>query len=227
MKIDLHTHSYLSFDGKDSVDALLRMAQKNGLDGLAITDHDEIEASLEAETKSSEYGILAIPGTEVTSAVGHVLAIGVRECIEPGLSFQETIDQIHKMDGIAVVPHPFQKIRNGVGMKIPRNVLSKADAIEIYNSRLFTGRGNRNARKFAEEYNLPVTAGSDAHIASMVGRAGIRIETDENTVEGVIDAIRNGKTEVWGRRTPRSISFFQASAGVGRKIKNRVKKIKY
>ena len=46
IKADLHTHSKLSFDGKDSVEDLLERASLVGLDAIAITDHDEIDASL-------------------------------------------------------------------------------------------------------------------------------------------------------------------------------------
>ena len=45
LSVELHTHSALSHDGRDPVDALLARAEDVGLDGLAVTDHDAIEAS--------------------------------------------------------------------------------------------------------------------------------------------------------------------------------------
>ena len=224
IKIDLHTHSDLSFDGRDSVEDLLERASLVGLDAIAITDHDEIDASLEAERKSSKYDVIAIPGMEVTSDVGHVLAIGIREHVEKGLSFEETVERIRGLGGVAIVPHPFQKTRHGVGVKISDERLSKIDAVEVYNSRLITGGGNRRAKHFAERHNLTMTGGSDAHIAKMVGMAGVRVQTEEGTVESIVKSIREGRTEVWGQRTPLGITISQGASGIDRVIKRRMKK---
>ena len=224
IKADLHTHSKLSFDGKDSVEDLLEMASFVGLDAIAITDHDEIDASLEAEKKSSTYDIIAIPGMEVTSDVGHVLAIGIRERVDKGLSFEETVERIQELGGVAVVPHPFQKTRHGVGVKISNERLSKVDAIEVYNSRLITGRGNRRAKDFAKKYGIAMTGGSDAHVARMVGMAGVKVQTEEGTVESIIESIREGKMEVWGQRTPLWTTISQGVSGIDRVVKRRMKK---
>jgi predicted metal-dependent phosphoesterase TrpH len=222
LSVELHAHSSLSYDGRDPVEALLEKAAAVDLDALAITDHDEIEASLEAEKRAPEHGLIGIPGMEVTSEAGHVLALGVRELIPADLSFDETIDRIHDAGGITVVPHPFQKSRSGVASNLSPASLARADAIEVYNSRLLTGRGNRRARAFAEKHDLPVTAGSDAHIAEMVGRAVTTIDASEPTVEGMTTAIREGRTEIGGRRTPWRVSFMQAAGGAKRRVRNRI-----
>ena len=222
LSVELHAHSSLSYDGRDPVDALLREATAVGLDALAITDHDEIEASLEAVECASGYGLIGIPGMEVTSESGHVLALGVRELIPADRPFDETIDRIHDAGGIAVVPHPFQKSRSGVASNLSPALLARADAIEVYNSRLLTGRGNRRAKAFAEKHDLPVTAGSDAHIAEMVGRAVTEIDATEPTVEAMLEAIREGQTAIGGRRTPWRVSFMQAAGGAKRRVRNRV-----
>jgi predicted metal-dependent phosphoesterase TrpH len=225
LSVELHAHSALSYDGRDSVDALLARAQEASLDALAVTDHDEIDASLEAVEKAPEYGLLGISGMEVTSAAGHVLALGISELIPQGLSFQETLDRIHDQGGIAVVPHPFQESRSGVIANISRAELARADAIEVYNSRLLTGRSNRQAERFAREHGIPMTAGSDAHIAEMVGRAVTNVDTDERSVEAILTAITEGQTSIEGRRTPWWISFRQAAGGAKRRIRTRLSKL--
>lgn len=222
---ELHAHSSLSHDGRDPVDLLLEQAEAVGLDALAVTDHDEIEASLEAAKLAPDYGLVGIPATEVTSDVGHIIALGVTERIDPGLSYDETLDRIQEADGISVIPHPFQKSRSGVAPNISDEALARADAIEVYNSRLLTGRGNRKARYFAERHDLPKVAGSDAHIAEMVGQAVTQIDAAEPTVTGIVEAIREGRTEVGGKRTPWRISLRQAAGGVKRRVVNRVRKI--
>jgi predicted metal-dependent phosphoesterase TrpH len=225
LSVELHAHSSLSYDGRDSVDVLLREAAAVGLDGLAVTDHDGIEASLEAAERAPGYGLIGIPGMEVTSAAGHVLALGVVKLIPEHLPFGETIDRIHDAGGLAVVPHPFQTSRSGVAANVPAASLARADAIEVYNSRLLTGRGNRRAKAFAGKHDLPVTAGSDAHVAEMVGRAVTEIDADEPTVEAMLKAIREGRTAIGGRRTPWRVSFMQAAGGAKRRVRTRLRNL--
>nr|WP_254714744.1 PHP domain-containing protein [Natranaeroarchaeum aerophilus] len=225
LSVELHTHSELSHDGRDPVDLLLEQAAAVGLDAIAVTDHDEIDASLEAVRKAPEYGLVGIPGIEITSRAGHVLGLGIEEAIPPGLSFGETLDRIHEQGGIAIVPHPYQESRSGVMANITPEALATADAIEVYNSRLLTGRGNRQARTFATEYDLPMTAGSDAHISEMVGQAVTLIDTDERDVDAILDAVAAGRTEVAGKRTPWRISFRQAAGGAKRRVKSRLREL--
>jgi predicted metal-dependent phosphoesterase TrpH len=222
LSVELHAHSELSYDGRDPVDLLLQQAEAVGLDALAVTDHDEFDASLEAARKAPEYGLVGITGMEITSEAGHVLGLGIEEPIQPGLPFEETLDRIREQGGIAVVPHPFQESRHGVMANITRDALAAADAIEVYNSRLLTGRGNRQARRFAEERGLPMTAGSDAHISEMVGQAVTRVDTKERSAEAILDAIAGGRTEVDGKRTPWHISFRQAAGGAKRRVVSRL-----
>ena len=105
---------------------------------------------------------------------------------------------------------------------ISRAELATADAIEVYNSRLLTGRANRKAEEFARDNDLPMTAGSDAHIAEMVGQAVTRVGADDHSLDAILDAIRAGETSVEGKRTPWHISFRQAAGGAKRRVKNRL-----
>lgn len=222
LEVELHAHSDASYDGRDPVELLLQQASAIGLDGLAVTDHDTVDASLEAAAMADEYGLIGIPGLEVTSAAGHVLALGVRERVPEDLPFRDTIDRIHELNGIAVIPHPFQSSRHGVAANITEDELALADAIEVYNSRLLTGRANRRAERFAREHDLPMTAGSDAHISEMVGQAPTQIDTDDRSVEAILAAIRDGRTSFEGKRTPWHISVRQALGGVRRRVRNRL-----
>ncbi len=222
LSVELHSHSSRSHDGRDPIDLLLAQAQAVGLDAIAVTDHDTLEASLAAVDRAPEYGLIGIPGMEITTAAGHLLALGISEAIEPGLSFQQTLTRIHEQDGIGIVPHPFQESRHGVAKHLSREEIAAADAIEVYNSRLIVGLGNHQARRFATKRNLPMTAGSDAHISEMVGQARTMIEVEEPTVAGIIEGIRAGRTDTQGRRTPWRISIRQAAGGVKRRLQRRL-----
>jgi predicted metal-dependent phosphoesterase TrpH len=213
LKADLHVHSVGSYDGKASVDEILDAAEDAGLDAVAVTDHDEIEKSLEAAERASGRGIVAVPGVEVSTADGHLLALGVEERPPAGEPVAETTERVRELGGAAVVPHPFQRTRHGVG------AVEDTDGVETYNSRLFTGLANRRARRFARKNGLPELAGSDAHIAEMVGRAYTTVDAERDP-DSLIDGIKNGRTETHGRRTPWALSARQ----FGARIPGRVKK---
>ncbi len=220
LSVELHVHSALSYDGRDPVELILGQAEAVGLDAIAITDHDEIDASLEAVERAPEYGLVAIPGIEISSKAGHILGLGVEEAVPPGLSYEATLEAIHDQGGLAIIPHPFQESRHGVMARISRDQLAMGDAIEVYNSRLFTGRANRQAERFARSRNLPMTAGSDAHISEMVGQAITRVDADERSADAILEAIKAGETSVEGKRTPWRISIQQFGGGVTRRLRS-------
>ncbi len=219
LSVELHAHSAASYDGRDSVDMLLERAAEADLDALAVTDHDEVSANQTLLDRAPAYGLVGIPGIEVSSAAGHVLGLNVTEAVDPGLSFAETIERIRDQGGIAVVPHPFQEMRSGVLANISKAELREADAIEVYNSRLVTGYSNRQARRFADRYDLPITAGSDAHVSDMVGRAVTLVDTDERTADGICRAVSDGRTTLQTRRTPWLVSFRQAVGNTRRRVR--------
>ncbi len=225
LAVELHSHSAGSYDGRDSVERMLEHASANGLDAIAITDHDVIDESLRATEIADEYGLVAIPGLEVTSRAGHVLALGVDELVPAGQSFADTVEAIHDQGGTAIVPHPYQDLRRGVLANATEDELTIADGIEVFNSRYFTGRTNRQARDLALERGLPMTAGSDAHIAEMVGRGTTLVDAEDRTVDAILAAIREGRTEIDGTRTPLRISLRQIGATAKRQAKKQLDRI--
>ena len=65
MPIDLHTHSSAS-DGTDSPTELIRRASAEGLNAVALTDHDTLSGLTEARSAAADAGIRLIPGTELS-----------------------------------------------------------------------------------------------------------------------------------------------------------------
>jgi len=222
LSVELHAHSEHSHDGRDPVEDLCERAATAGLDALAVTDHDTVAGTRRLVEVAPEYGLVGIPGLEVSSAAGHVLALGVEEQVSPGLPYHETIDRIRDLGGVVVLPHPFQKSRHGVVKRVDRDALAAADAVETYNSRLLTGIANHRARRFARSRGLPETAGSDAHIAEMVGRAVTAVDADERSVAAILDAVRAGDTSVVGTRTPWRVSARQATGNARRRLVRRL-----
>jgi predicted metal-dependent phosphoesterase TrpH len=217
LRIDPHVHSEASYDGHEPVELLLEQAAEVGLDGLVVTDHDRIEASLRAAELAPDYGLVGLPGVEVSTADGHLLALGVRTLPPRGRPLSETVRWVHGHGGVAVVPHPFQRLRHGVSRRTLADCSPAPDAVETYNSWLVTGIRNRRARRFAERRGLPGVAASDAHRVGYVGRAYTEVDAEARTAESVLDAFRAGATRVRGQRTPVTVSARHYATGAARK----------
>ena len=67
-----------------------------------------------------------------------------------------------------------------------------------------------------------MTAGSDAHISEMVGQAVTEVDTTHEDVSSVLEAVREGRTTVVGKRTPWRVSVRQLGGGVLRRAKQAV-----
>jgi len=223
-KLDLHVHSESSYDGHEPVELILEHVAEIGLDGVVITDHDRIDGSLEAAELASSYGLVGIPGVEISTSDGHLIALGVEETPAKGMPLQDTIETVHGMGGVAIVPHPFQRTRHGVKKRVLHT--ADPDAIEAYNSMLFTGYQNRRASRYAQSYGYPTVGGSDAHYLPNVGRAytDIRVPAGEFPEHNadvdpvhLVNAIREGTTAVEGKRTPIHKSARQYVIGAARK----------
>jgi len=217
MRFDLHVHSCFSKDSNADIDSILAYAQKNGLDGIAVCDHDTVKGGIACARRAKELGmnLIVIPGIEVMSSKGHILVLGIREDIEPHLSPVETIKRARELRGVVIIPHPFKLTSHGIGFVEGLDI----DAVEVLNSRCLTDHSNRKAKKAAESLNLPEVGGSDAHIPQMVGQAYTQIEVSGNTVDAVLSAIREGKVCAKGKKSPARVVVKQMIFGFGRKVR--------
>lgn len=194
----MHIHTKHSHDSFITPKELVIYSKKRGLDGVAITDHDTIDGLQEFNEIRD---LLIIPGVEITTKQGHVLAINVSAIIENSLSFAETIDQIHDADGLAIVAHPTAFFK-GITQK---QLNQKFDAMEVINSSAvpfsFSIRKNR---KIAATLNLPQTGGSDAHYAPEVGMAYTVVDAEAD-INDIVKAIKRGSVTPFGESIPWSI----------------------
>ena len=79
-KIDLHVHTCYSYDGMSTLREVVNCAEKKGLDGIAITDHDTVDGVKSALKLANERRFVIIPGVEVTTLQGHVLGLNITTC---------------------------------------------------------------------------------------------------------------------------------------------------
>jgi predicted metal-dependent phosphoesterase TrpH len=190
LKLDLHVHTVYSKDGHTMPQDLSRIVSKRGLDGVAVTDHNVL-------SRIHAVGIIVVPGIEVSTRHGHLLALNVDQPIKRGVSVKETVEMIHSQSGLAVLPHPYDFLRSSLR---PRRLLTKADAVETINaSSPFFGLSKWFAERFADSVGLPVTGGSDSHLPQTIGDAYTVIEAASRSVDDVIEGIRKGRTQAYGK----------------------------
>lgn len=66
MAADLHCHTKLS-DGSVGIEDIIVIAQKSGIDTIAITDHDCIAGTVRGQVIGKRYGVKVISGVEISA----------------------------------------------------------------------------------------------------------------------------------------------------------------
>ncbi len=128
---------------------------------------------------------------EISSLNGHIIGLGLSSPVKKGLSADETTREIHRLGGLAIIPHPYDFFRPSVN---PELLAVRPDAIEVMNaSSILHSLSWKKAINFARERGLPPVAGSDSHIPQTLGRAYTIIENDSGDPASVLDAIRRGE----------------------------------
>lgn len=217
LKADLHIHSFYSnltqserwpgflskiiVDSRHTIENVFQLAKKSRLDIISITDHDEIQGCLEALNTAKKYNITVIPGTEVTTGEGDLLAYNIFENVPTKMGLKKTIEYIKERNGIVVAPHIFSP--GGIFHKLRKEFLSAntniekfnvqgIDAIDIYS--YIMGKADKAASKYADKKNLPKIAGSDSKVPTQVGNVYTEIDVKSNSIPNILAAIKNGRT---------------------------------
>jgi hypothetical protein len=81
LNADLHCHSTVS-DGLLSPADVMRRAKSNGVELMALTDHDELGGLAEARATADEIGLCFVDGVEISISWGddqtvHIVALGI------------------------------------------------------------------------------------------------------------------------------------------------------
>ena len=171
LKMDSHIHSEYSPDSNSKIDDILKTARSRNLDIIAISDHNTVDGT----------------------ADGHILGFGCEENIPRDLSPQDTIDRIHDLGGLAIIPHPYCFYRHGLLCKSDYKDL-KIDAIEIKNARFIVGYCNSKAKKLSKKEKIPQLGASDAHYWKFVGDCYSLIDCEKD-IESLLKSIVKGKIE--------------------------------
>jgi len=216
---DFHVHTTHS-DGVLPTRERVLEAYLNGYTALAITDHGNVEAYAEAKPLADALGIVLLRGVEsgvnreqhwvflgfgddYTPRNAHNLAATPEEAETTGRTYyRDELKKIADDGGLAFYPHPHYGWREPEEWARRKGILV---GVEVLNSCTDSGWGGEQwlgrwcypfAFDWALEKDLTILANSDIHEAhkDAFPRARTLVLVKERTPEGVLDAIRAGRT---------------------------------
>ncbi len=198
---DLHIHSVHSYDGTCSVSAILKhVADHTDLDIIAITDHDSMSGVREALDLAPAYGIEVVPGMEVSTADGHLLALFIDDPVPAGLSLVDTVRQVGEQGGLCIAAHPTARGTHSLSFPAIHQALNHPGVkgtlvgIEAFNGGLVYTRSNPLVEALAQALPLAQVGNSDAHVLQTIGQGASEFEG--HTVADLRAALTNKTTRV-------------------------------
>ncbi len=196
---DLHLHT-LASDGLVSARDLVDFAEcETDLDLIAVTDHDETSAALEARewAIARAYRVEVVPGVEVTTREGHLLALFVEERPPALRPLLWTAEWVRERGGLCIAPHPCTRWTYSLSARAVVSARGLLAGIEVLNASL-AGRASRpRALMLASAHGLAQIGASDAHMTAMIGLARTRFPGRSSP--DLRQAIEERTTSVEGR----------------------------
>lgn len=169
MKYDLHVHtSRYSACAISSPEAVCRTAIKQGLTGIALTEHDVWWPAAEYEELRRAFPELSIfNGVEYAVPEGHFLVFlpDAKDCLPFFPDLLRLGAEARRRGGVLIWAHPFRYDRN------PPVWLARLcpDAMELASTNM-SSAVQALARQIAAKWRIPGLTNSDAHQAASVGR---------------------------------------------------------
>jgi predicted metal-dependent phosphoesterase TrpH len=190
MKFDLHIHTRrYSPDSRIDPLALIQRACDLELDGIVITEHDQVWPETELEELRKEApGLVILGGVEVSAREGHFLVYGTGESWPPerGIGVAQLCRIVHEHAGVVVAAHPF---RWGQPFdEILAGEQPELDGLELLTKNM-DSECRRRAALIHSQQKLAGLGSSDAHEEEQVGicftEFDWRIETGADLVQAI------------------------------------------
>ncbi len=202
-KADFHMHTSLN-DGTASVREILNYVRDHtDLDLIAITDHDRLTGSFHALEFANEYRFAIIPGSEITTLQGHLLALFIDKPIPMWRPLDWTIGKIHEQGGVAIAVHPFSILTRSIGFRSFTGIMNHPspeiyfDAVETFNPSVAGRVSAAKIRRLNEgRFHLPEVGCSDSHHLEGIGTGYTMFPG--TTAEDLKKAIMDHQTRAFG-----------------------------
>jgi hypothetical protein len=123
-----HVHTRRS-DGRGTVEQVAAAAKAAGLQFVLLTDHNDFEPPAPAFVN----GVLMIPGVEISTPHGHLVAFGMQTPLDGPRAREEGVGAVEAAGGISVLAHPIQERNPWLDPEGAR----RARGLELYSADTF------------------------------------------------------------------------------------------
>ena len=176
--VDPHVHTNFS-DGLSTPRRMFLRAQKQGLRGLVVADHDTVRHWEPSLLAARRLEMITALGVEVSTAQGHLLAyfscdtparrvaraLRLDEGMIHFLDVRSAIRRVRDLGGLACIPHPF-----GPFYPLGAEYFDLVDGVEEYNSWIYRDkRSFHNAFGYARRHRIAALGASDSHYPFTLG----------------------------------------------------------
>lgn len=197
LAVDFHTHSSTWSDGAFTPWGLVLEAERQGLDAIAVTAHNQVSDGQFAQRVARAFGwpTIVIVGEEV-KADGrfHLIAAGVTQVVDFRLSAAAAAAEVHRQGGIAIAAHPFSQISGW-----DNAAMQELDGGEICHPEMFVrADGQERLEQFAARRPIAAIGASDFHGLGPMGICRTYVFAVEASERGILDAVRAHRTVVFG-----------------------------
>lgn len=201
MAADFHVHAFPG-DGALPQWELAREAARRGLHAIVVSNHNQTVAARLRETLPGwvfpvdhrELPILIL-AQEVTTPGFHLIAAGISRTVDWRLPELEIVRDVHAQGGVVIAAHPVERSWKGSDALLAS--LDGAEVAHPLTGMLDTGRDELTAffvRARAINPDLAPIGSSDFHMVAPLGACRTYVFASEPTREGVLAAIRGGRT---------------------------------
>jgi hypothetical protein len=194
---DFHVHAYLG-DGALPPWLLLQEARRNGLDVLAVTNHNQVFAArLVHGFAARGGGPMVLVAQEVTAGGFHMIAAGIRSTVDWRKGAQAAVAETHAQGGRALAAHPVAYYWPGL-----QEALGSLDGAEVWHPLVHMQPGGReelrafHARLRAAGRQPAAIGSSDFHVMTALGLCRTYVFVRETSEAGVLEALGAGRTVV-------------------------------
>jgi len=221
LAVDFHTHSSMWSDGALTPWGLVLEAERQGLDAIAITAHNETwDARVGRRFSRMIGGPVVLVGEEIARPSYHLIAAGISTTISFMQSAASAADDVHRQGGVAIAAHPGRGFWRGFDLA----AMTRLDGWEICHpsvlaSESWRDRVQEELEQFAARRAAPMTAigSSDFHGFGPMGLCRTYVFAADASEQAILDAVRARRTVVYGRggRVYGDPSLVRLAAGAG------------
>jgi len=194
LAVDFHVHGFPG-DGALPPWLLRDEAARAGLDAFALTNHNRVSTARFARRHAGTPGPIVIVGQEITAQGFHIAAAGLEERVDWTHGAAAAIRAVHAQGGVAIAAHPDRHYTAGWD----DGAVALADGYERAHPSMRDPEAGADfatfaARAVALHPGIATIGSSDYHTGLSPGICRTLVLARERSVEGVIAAVRDGRT---------------------------------